>query len=121
LLGALQSSGRLSLGILLASLTGALWSGFSFLAVLFLVAVVVLILFVAFRRASQNPVSQALATLVFPVVSSVRNLCARIFSSRKPPGELQALLLTAVLLVGFLIGGRALILLLRAALANLPF
>lgn len=119
LVGTLQQFGRLTVGILLAALAGALWSGVSLLIVLFLIILVILIL--SFRRAAGSPLVRAMAALVQPLVEFVSLRVVRVFSPRKPLGGLQALLVTALLLIVLLIGGRALVSLLRVALLRLPF
>ena len=69
LVGTLQRFGRLTLGIFLAALAGALWSGLSFLLVLLLIMVILLAL--TFRRRSASPLIPALAALVQPIVDFV--------------------------------------------------
>ena len=121
LVGALQAFGRLTVGIFLSALVGALWSGVSFLIVLVLIIVVVLILMLTLGQGYASPLAQTMASLVRPVVAFVGGLIARLFSPRRALGEVPALVLTAVLLVVLLIVGRALTVLLRPFLLNLPF
>lgn len=119
LVGGLQQFGRLTLGIFLAALAGALWSGLSFLMVLLLIVVIILIL--TFRRRSASPLIPAMAALVQPMVDFVAARVGRLLSPRRALGGMQVLLLTAALLGVLLIGGRALVALLRSALVRLPF
>jgi YggT family protein len=120
LVSALQTYGRLTLGVFLAAFTGALWSGVSFLVMLFLVLVVIVFLTTSFRRGTGSPLIRTLAALIQPIIALVGKAAARVFSLRRPLGEIQLLLLTAVLLIAILIGGRALVVVLQSALLGLP-
>jgi YggT family protein len=120
LVSALQTYGRLTLGAFLAAFTGALWSGVSFLVMLFLILVGIVFLTISFRRGTGSPLVRALSDLIHPVIALVGRAAVRLFSLRRPLGEVPLLLLSAVLLITVLIGGRALIFMLQSALLGLP-
>jgi YggT family protein len=116
LVTALQHFGRLTLGILLAAVVGALWSGVSFLVILLLVVLLIVLLMSVLRRGPENPLLRVLAAIVAPLVGLVRRLLWR----RSALGDAPALLLSAVLLFAFLFVGGTLVALLRTALLGLP-
>lgn len=117
LVTAIQRYGRLTAGILLGSLVGALWSGLSFLVLLFLVLAVLRALLLLFLRGRESPYSGLLATMVAPVLSLVRGLLPRDWAVREPP----ALYFTIAALVALRLVGGWLIQLLRGLLYALPF
>ena len=117
LVSAVARYGRFTLGLVLATLVGAVWSALSFLILMFLVlAALRLVLCLAARR-YESQLGQLLEAMVRPAVSLVRRLLPRSLA----PKETHLLLLTiAALLVVEVLGGvvfRAL----RASLMALPF
>jgi len=94
----LQVTGRLTLAIVLAALTAALWSGVSFLLLFFLILAVLRLVMSASR--GDTPLGASIAATLEPLVSRVRRLLPR------PAGEAQVLIMTAVVLfVARLLGG----------------
>jgi YggT family protein len=98
--------GKISLGIFLGVVTGAIWSAASFLLVLFLILAVLRAILLALPSTQGSRISGALGFMVEPAVSLVR----RVFPLRQPPSDRQYLYLTIVflfvvrLLGGFLLG-----------------
>jgi YggT family protein len=98
--------GKISLGIFLGVVTGAIWSAASFLLVLFLILAVLRAILLALPSTQGSRISGALGFVVEPAVSLVR----RVFPLRQPPSDRQYLYLTIVflfvvrLLGGFLLG-----------------
>jgi YggT family protein len=98
--------GKISLGIFLGVVTGAIWSAASFLLVLFLILAVLRAILLALPSIQGSRISGALGFMVEPAVSLVR----RVFPLRQPPSDRQYLYLTIVflfvvrLLGGFLLG-----------------
>jgi YggT family protein len=110
LVNTVQRLGRITVGIFLGSLTGAVWSGISFLLWLFLILAVVRAVIQAVRRGEETPVTGAIALMVSPAVSVVR----RMLSARRHLSEQQYLLLTIAFLAGvLLLGGLAVRFLIR--------
>ncbi len=101
LINTVQRLGRITVGIFLGSLTGAVWSGFSFLLWLFLILAVVRVVIQAVRRGEETPLTGAVGLMVAPAVSVVR----RMLSARRHLSEQQYLLLTIAFLVGVLLLG----------------
>ena len=98
--------GKISLGIFLGVVTGAIWSAASFLLVLFLILAVLRAILLALPSTQGSRISGALGFMVEPAVSLVR----RVFPLRQAPSDRQYLYLTIVflfvvrLLGGFLLG-----------------
>jgi YggT family protein len=98
--------GKISLGIFLGVVTGAIWSAASFLLVLFLILAVLRAILLALPSTQGSRITGALGFMVEPAVSLVR----RVFPLRQPPSDRQYLYLTIVflfvvrLLGGFLLG-----------------
>ena len=113
----LQATGRITLGIVLAAVLGALWSGLSFLLLFFLILTVLRLLLASSQRSGETPAGAAVAAMVEPLASQVRRLLPKL------GGETQVLVITAVLLFAArLLGGylvRELLRLLHAG--GLPF
>ncbi|MFH1572479.1 MAG: YggT family protein [Acidobacteriota bacterium] len=100
LVNTMQLTGRITLGVVLAAVIGALWSGLSFLLLFFLILALLRLVLVASRRGSDTPVGTAIAATVEPVVAWVRRFLPH------PAGEYQVLIMTAVVLfVARLLGG----------------
>jgi YggT family protein len=115
LVNTMQITGRITLGIVLAAVTGALWSGLSFLLLFFLILALLRLVLSASRRGTDTPVGAAIAATVEPVASRVRRFLPQ------PAGETQVLILTAVVLfVARLLGGY-LVRLLLGLFHGLPF
>jgi YggT family protein len=112
----IADSGRISLGIFLAIVTGALWAAVRFLLVLFLVMAVLRAILGAVSNLRDSRLLGALGYLIEPAVSLVR----RIFPSRQPLSERQYLYLTIVFLLGLWLLGLYLIPRLVAFLYDLP-
>ncbi len=102
LINKIQRFGRITLGIFLGSLTGAVWSGFAFLLVLFLILALAQVVLMIVRPRRETHLSTALGMMVEPVVAIVR----RILPARRSISELNYLLLTiGILFVLRLLGG----------------
>jgi YggT family protein len=102
LINKIQRFGRITLGIFLGSLTGAVWSGFAFLLVLFLILALARVILMIVRPGRETHLSTALSMMVEPVVAIVR----RILPTRRSISELNYLLLTiGMLFVLRLLGG----------------
>jgi YggT family protein len=113
---ALAAGGRFTLGLLLGTLAGALWSGLSFLLILFIAAAALRLIFRLFTRRYENPVGELLEALVRPAVSAARALLPRSVSKEE---HLLVVVIVALLIAHLL--GALLFGLLRAALLALPF
>jgi uncharacterized protein YggT (Ycf19 family) len=113
LAGAVARHGRFTLGLALGTVVGALWSGISFLLILFIVLAALRLVFRLFTRRYESPAGQLLEAMVRPVVRLARALL---------PLKEEYLLLAgiAVLVAAHLLGG-LLFRLLRASLLALPF
>jgi len=94
LVNALLFYGRITLGLALASLLGALWSGVSFLLLLLLILALVKVLGGLFRRLGSWAFLQAADMLVQPVVGLVE----RVLPIIRRLSELQSLAVTIVFL-----------------------
>jgi YggT family protein len=102
LINKIQRFGRITLGIFLGSLTGAVWSGFAFLLVLFLILALTRVVLMIVRPGRETHLSTALSMMVEPVVAIVR----RILPARRSISEMNYLLLTiGMLFVLRLLGG----------------
>lgn len=112
---ALAAGGRFTLGLLLGTLAGALWSGLSFLLILFIAAAALRLIFRLFTRRYENPIGELLEALVRPAVSAVRGLLPRSVSREE---HLLVAVIVALLILHLL--GALLFGLLRAALLALP-
>jgi YggT family protein len=94
--------GKISLGIFLGVVTGAIWSAAAFLIVLFLILAVVRAILLAISTTRASRLTGALGFMVEPAVSLVR----RIFPVRQPLSDRNYLFLTIVFLfVLRLLGG----------------
>src|SRR3972149_5758815 len=67
---AIADRGSFTLGLALGTLAGALWSGLSFLLVLFIVAAALRLVFRLFTRRYENPLGELLEAMVRPAVSA---------------------------------------------------
>lgn len=117
LVGAAARYGRVTLGLALGTVVGAVWSGLSFLILLFLLLAALRLALRLFTRRYENPVGELLEAMVRPAVSLVRGLLPRGLALK----ETHLLLaLIAVLAVVHLLGGLV-FRVLRASLLALPF
>jgi YggT family protein len=117
LVNELIRGGRLSVGLVVASVLLAAWSGLSFLLMLFLVIGVLRAIPLVFRALPGATLWKTLDLLVQPLVAWV----SRLFRLEGRANYAQRLLLTlGLLLVAWLLG-RIAILRLAAMLARLPF
>jgi YggT family protein len=116
LVSAVLLHGRLTLGILLGSVVGALWSGLSFLLLLFLILAVVRLLLLLFARRHDSPVAALLESMARPAVSFVRGLLPFAWLVQ----ETHALIVVIVALVILRLAGGWLFHLLRGLLVALP-
>ncbi len=117
LAGAVARHGRFTLGLALGTVAGALWSGVSFLLILFIVLAALRLVFRLFTRRYESPVGQLLEAMVRPLVSVLRSLLPRAPALK----EEHLLLLVVAVLVGVHLLGGLLFRLLRASLLALPF
>ncbi len=113
---AVAGYGRLTLGLVLAVVAGAVWSGLSFLLILFIVLAALRLISRLFARRYESPVGQLLEAMVRPLVGLARALLPR--AALK---EEHLLLLAIVVLIGAHLLGGLLFRLLRASLLALPF
>jgi YggT family protein len=74
LVSAVLLYGRFTLGILLGAVLGALWSGVSFLLLLFLILAVLRLLLLLFSRRLDVPVASLLESMARPAVAFVRGI-----------------------------------------------
>jgi YggT family protein len=109
--------GRLTLGLVLATAAGALWSGLSFLLILFLVLAALRLIFRLFTRRYESPIGELLEAMVRPLVSAARGLLPRSMAWKE---EHLLLVVLAALVAAHLLGG-LLFRLLRSSLLALPF
>ena len=116
MLSALIYTGRLTLGYVLAAMVTALWSGVSFILLLFLVIGSIRILIIAFRRGSDSPSLKVFDIMIQPVVAFVM----RIVKLGKRAGYTQYLLLTVGFLLVFWLLGRFLVSELVSLFRSLP-
>jgi len=108
--------GHLTVGILLSALIGALWSGVSFLLLLFLILAVLRLVLLLFSQRHETPVGNLLESMVRPAVTYVRGLLPFAWLVK----ETHALIVVvAALLILRLLGGW-LFHLLRGLLEALP-
>jgi YggT family protein len=117
LAGAAARYGRFTLGLALGSLAGALWSGISFLLILFIVLAALRLVFRLFTRRYESPLGQLLEAMVRPLVGLGQGILPRSAARN----EVLPLLLVVAALVGLDLLGGFLFGLLRAALLALPF
>jgi YggT family protein len=116
LLSTLQRFGTITLGVVLASVVAAAWSGLAFLLVFFLILAAIKAILLLLRRDYEGPLTSAISLMVEPVVSVVR----RVLPVSASLSESAYLFLTvAVLLVLRLVGG-FLVGILRVFLVSLP-
>jgi YggT family protein len=114
---AVARGGRLTLGLVLATAAGALWSGLSFLLILFLVLAALRLIFRLFTRRYESPIGELLEAMVRPLVSAARGLLPRSMAWKE---EHLLLVVLAALVAAHLLGG-LLFRLLRSSLLALPF
>jgi len=114
---AVADRGRFTLGLAFGTLAGALWSGLSFLLVLFIVAAALRLVFRLFTRRYENPVGELLEAMVRPAVSAARGLLPPRAAWKEE--YLLVVVIVALLLMHLL--GALLFGILRAALLALPF
>ncbi len=117
LAGAVARTGRLTLGLVLGTVAGALWSGASFLLLLFIVLAALRLVFRLFTRRYESPVGELLQAMVRPMTSLAQGLLPRSVAWK----EEHLLLLVVAALVGAHLLGGLLFGLLRACLLALPF
>jgi YggT family protein len=117
LTGAVARSGRFTLGLALGTLAGGVWSGLSFLLILFIVLAALRLVFRLFSRRYENPVGELLEAMVRPAVGLARGLLPRTVAWKE---EHLLLVVIAALLVVHLMAGLV-FRLLRASLLALPF
>ena len=117
LTGAVARYGRFTLGLALGTVAGALWSGISFLLILFMVLAALRLAFRLFTRRYESPPGELLEAMVRPLVSLAQGLLPRSVAWKE---EHLLVLVIAVLVVAHLLGG-LLFRLLRASLLALPF
>jgi YggT family protein len=117
LVNAAVRHGRFTLGLALAAAVGAVWSGLSFLILLFSVlAALRLILCLAARR-YESPLGQLLEAMLRPVVSFARGLLPR----SAAPKQTHLLLFVIAALLAVQLLGALVFRAIRVSLASLPF
>jgi len=109
-------TGKISLGLFLGIVAGALWAAVRFLLVLFLVMAVLRAILGAVANMRDSRLIGALGYMIEPAVSLVR----RIFPARQTLSERQYLYLTIVFLLVLWLLGLYLVPRLVAFLNNLP-
>jgi uncharacterized protein YggT (Ycf19 family) len=114
---AIARYGRFTLGLALGTVVGAIWSGLSFLLILFIVLAALRLILRLFTRRYENPVGELLEAMVRPAISLARGILPR-SSALKEEYLLLAVIavLVAVLLLGAVVSH-----VLRASLLALPF
>ena len=117
LIEAVARYGRFTLGLLLSTVAGAVWSGLSFLLILFIVLAALRLVFRLFTRRYESPLGDLLQAMVRPLVSAARALLPRSLNWKE---EHLLLVVIVALVVAHLLGG-LLFRLLRASLLALPF
>jgi YggT family protein len=117
LTGAVARGGRLTLGLVLGTLTGALWSGLSFLLLLFIVLAALRLVIRLFTRRYESAIGELLEAMIRPLESAARSLLPRSVAWRE---EHLLLMAIAVLVAAHLLAG-LLLRHLRASLLALPF
>jgi len=116
LTGAVARSGRFTLGLALGTLVGAVWSGLSFLLILFIVLAALRLAFRLFSRRYENPVGELLEAMVRPAVGLARSLLPRALALKEE--HVLVVVIAALILVQLLAG--LVFRLLRASLLALP-
>ncbi len=117
LTGAVARYGRFTLGLALGTLVGAVWSGLSFLLILFIVLAALRLVFRLFSRRYENPIGELLEAMVRPAVGLARSLLPRALPLKE---EHVLVVVIAALILVQLLGGLV-FRLLRASLLALPF
>jgi uncharacterized protein YggT (Ycf19 family) len=74
LVSAVLLYGRFTLGILLSAVLGSLWSGVSFLRLLFLILAVLRLVLLVFSPRRETPVGSLLESMTRPAVAYVRGI-----------------------------------------------
>jgi YggT family protein len=100
----IQRFGTITVGRFLGIVTGAVWSGFAFLLVLFLILAIVRAIVLAVRPGQESQITSAVGMMVEPVVSLVRRNFARPMTDRQYLYLTIAFLFVVRLLGGYLIG-----------------
>lgn len=116
LAGAVARYGRFTLGLALGTVAGAVWSGISFLLILFIVLAALRLILRLFTRRYESPVGELLEAMARPVAALARALLPRSVHRE----EYLLLAGIAVLVAANLLGG-LLFRLLRSSLLALPF
>jgi YggT family protein len=116
LVSAILLYGRFTLGILLGAALGALWSGVSFLLLLFLILAVLRLLLLLFSRRLDAPVASLLESMARPAVAFVRGILPFAWLVK----ETHALIVVITALVILRLLGGWLFHLLRGLLIALP-
>ena len=117
LVSAAVRHGRFTLGLALATVAGAVWSGLSFLILMFLVLAVLRLALRPVTRRYQSPLAQLLEAMLRPAVSLARGLLPRSLELK----ESHLLLLIIVVLVAVEVLGGLVFRGLRLSLMSLPF
>jgi YggT family protein len=117
MLNTILLTGTITLGLVLASLLDAVWSGVSFLIFFFMVVAIAKVVADTMLRGRETTFSRAVTMMVQPLV----NLVAKNLPVKKRLSELQYVALTIALLFVLNLLIRALIHRLSDLLLNLPF
>lgn len=112
----LGTTGRLSIGILLAVILSAAWSGFAFVLHFFIVVIIIRFLSLMVGRQLHHPIWQTLDFFIQPIAERVSGL----FSPGKVMAYTNLLLVTGIMFAVVAIGGRIIISLLTGILMRLP-
>lgn len=110
-------TGRLSIGILLAVILSAAWSGFAFILHFYLVILILRFLSLFAGRPMRHPIWQTIDYFIQPVAERVNGL----FSPSKSMQYRNLLLVTGICFAVAAIGGRIVISLLSGILMRLSF
>lgn len=116
LVNAFLRHGRLTLGLLGSVAIGALWTGLSFLLLLFLFLAVLRLLSLLFVRRYDSPLGSLLEAMVRPALRLVRALLPRAWQMK----ETHLLLVLIVLLTGLRLLGGLFVYWLQLLLRSLP-
>ncbi len=102
LVNSILNYGKITLGLFLGSILGAVWSGLSFLIFLFLILAIIRAVILNIGRGSESSFGRMVSMMLQPAVS----LVAKYFPLKKPGSESQYLYLTiALLFVIWILGG----------------
>ncbi len=108
--------GRFTLGLALATVVGAVWSGISFLILMFLVLAALRLLLRLAARRYESPLGQLLEAMLRPLLSFARRLLPR----SAAPRQTHLLLFVIALLIAVQLLGALVFRGIRASLASLP-